>query len=209
MGAPQVPHGTSGTKTANGIRSWKCRITAASLPTIGFLDGQSASAMSHLVAAFVQRLRELGWIEGRNIAIEYRWVEGRNERAAEVAAEFVRLKVDIIVTAGTTNIPVGTGSKQPATDVGRRIGSPSGISDRRIGEYKWCARCQSRDPNDPSHFYAVRQAQPRLRHLNQGSALIRRADCLCQVSGLLSRTRSNFSRRTQFQWVSADWFWGR
>jgi putative ABC transport system substrate-binding protein len=65
------------------------------LPTIGFLGGQSASAMSHLVAAFVQRLRELGWTEGRNIAIEYRWVEGRNERAADVAAEFVRLKVDI------------------------------------------------------------------------------------------------------------------
>jgi ABC-type uncharacterized transport system substrate-binding protein len=74
------------------------------LPTIGFLGGQSASAMSHLVAAFVQRLRELGWTEGRNIAIEYRWVEGRNERAADVAAEFVRLKVDIIVTAGTTNV---------------------------------------------------------------------------------------------------------
>jgi putative ABC transport system substrate-binding protein len=74
------------------------------LPTIGFLGGQSASAMSHLVAAFVLRLRELGWTEGRNIAIEYRWVEGRNERAADVAAEFVRLKVDIIVTAGTTNV---------------------------------------------------------------------------------------------------------
>jgi ABC-type uncharacterized transport system substrate-binding protein len=77
---------------------------AGRLPTIGFLGGQSASAMSHLVTAFVQRLRELGWVDGRNIAIEYRWVEGRNERAAEVAAEFVRLKVDVIVTAGTTNV---------------------------------------------------------------------------------------------------------
>jgi putative ABC transport system substrate-binding protein len=46
----------------------------------------------------VQRLRELGWIEGRNIAIEYRWLEGRTERAAEMVAEFVRLKVDVIVT---------------------------------------------------------------------------------------------------------------
>ena len=53
------------------------------------------------VAAFVQRLRELGWIEGRNVAIEYRWAEGRSERFAEIAAEFVRLKVDVIVTAGT------------------------------------------------------------------------------------------------------------
>ena len=52
------------------------------------------------IAAFVQRLRELGWIEGRTVAIEFRWAEGRNERFAEIAAEFVRLKVDVIVTAG-------------------------------------------------------------------------------------------------------------
>jgi putative ABC transport system substrate-binding protein len=49
----------------------------------------------------VQRLRELGWIEGRTVAIEYRWAEGRRERAAEIAAEFVRLKVDVIVTQST------------------------------------------------------------------------------------------------------------
>ena len=49
----------------------------------------------------MQRLRELGWIEGRTVAIEYRWAEGRNERFAEIAAEFVRLKVDVIVTYGT------------------------------------------------------------------------------------------------------------
>jgi putative ABC transport system substrate-binding protein len=48
----------------------------------------------------VQRLRGLGWIEGRTVAIEYRWAEGRDERYAEIAAEFVRLKVDVIVTAG-------------------------------------------------------------------------------------------------------------
>ena len=51
--------------------------------------------------AFVQRLRELGWIESRTITIEYRWAEGRAERFAELALEFVRLKVDVIVTAGT------------------------------------------------------------------------------------------------------------
>jgi putative ABC transport system substrate-binding protein len=52
----------------------------------------------------VQRLRELGWIEGRTITIEYRWAEGRDERFAEIAAEFVRLKVDIIVTSGTPQV---------------------------------------------------------------------------------------------------------
>ena len=58
------------------------------------------SVWSNWTAAFVQRLRELGWVEGRTIAIEYRWAEGRDERYAEIAAEFVRLKVDVIVTAG-------------------------------------------------------------------------------------------------------------
>ena len=54
------------------------------------------------VSAFVQRLRELGWVEGLNVAIEYRWAEGRNERYTEIATEFVRLKVDLIVTAGAS-----------------------------------------------------------------------------------------------------------
>ena len=66
-------------------------------PTIGFL-GSDASAWSPYTAAFVQRLRELGWIEDRTIAIQYRWSEGRAARNAEIAAEFVRLKVDVIVT---------------------------------------------------------------------------------------------------------------
>jgi putative ABC transport system substrate-binding protein len=71
------------------------------LPTIGFLGLSTRSAATEWTAAFVQRLRELGRIEGRTITIEYRWGEGREERFAEFAAEFVRLKVDIIVTAGT------------------------------------------------------------------------------------------------------------
>jgi putative tryptophan/tyrosine transport system substrate-binding protein len=73
---------------------------AGKLPTIGFL-GADPSIESSRVAAFVQRLRELGWIDGRNLAIEYRWAEGRNERYAENAAELVRLKVDVIVTSAT------------------------------------------------------------------------------------------------------------
>jgi len=69
----------------------------AKLPTVGFL-GSDASGWSPWTAAFVQRLRELGWIEGRTIAIEYRWSEGRPDRHAEIATEFVRLKVDVIVS---------------------------------------------------------------------------------------------------------------
>jgi putative ABC transport system substrate-binding protein len=70
------------------------------LPAIGFLGTSSASAWTSYTASFVQRLRELGWIDGRTIAIEYRWAEGRQERFGEIAAEFVRLKVDVIVTSG-------------------------------------------------------------------------------------------------------------
>jgi len=76
------------------------------VPTIGFLGAATLSSTSKSVTAFVQRLRELGWIEGRTVAIEYRWGEGRNERFAELAAEFVRLKVDVIVTSGVAALVV-------------------------------------------------------------------------------------------------------
>ena len=69
--------------------------------TIGVLGGATASAESQRTAAFVRRLRELGWTEGRTVVIEYRWAEGRSARLAEFAAEFVRLKVDVILATGT------------------------------------------------------------------------------------------------------------
>ena len=69
--------------------------------TIGFMGSGTAGAQSEWTAAFVQRLRELGWRDGDNVTIEYRWAGGRNERFAEIAAEFVRLKVDVIVTHNT------------------------------------------------------------------------------------------------------------
>jgi putative ABC transport system substrate-binding protein len=74
---------------------------AGNLPTIGFLGASTPAAWSQWNAAFVRRLRELGWIEGRTVAIEYRWAEGRSERYTEIAAEFVRLKVDVIVTVAS------------------------------------------------------------------------------------------------------------
>ena len=71
------------------------------VPTVGFLGATTPSVWSAFVAAFLQWLRELGWIDGSTVAIEYRWAQGRDELYAEFAAEFVRLKVDVIVTAGT------------------------------------------------------------------------------------------------------------
>src|SRR5262245_27549086 len=68
----------------------------AKLPTIGYLGAATLATESQRRAAFVQRLRELGWIEGRTVVIDYHWADGRSERVAEIAAEFVRLKVDVI-----------------------------------------------------------------------------------------------------------------
>jgi putative ABC transport system substrate-binding protein len=85
-----------------GAAAWPlaARAQRARLPTIGFLGANTATTDSHRLTAFVQRLRELGWAEGRNVTIEVRWGEGRAARFAEIAAEFVRLKVDVIVTSG-------------------------------------------------------------------------------------------------------------
>ena len=73
-------------------------------PTIGFLGATTPTVWSSFVAAFLQRLRELGWIDGYNLAIEYRWAEGREDRYNDFAAELVRLKVNVIVTGGTSAV---------------------------------------------------------------------------------------------------------
>jgi putative tryptophan/tyrosine transport system substrate-binding protein len=85
----------------------------ARVPTIGFLGSATPATQGLWVTAFVQRLRELGWVEGHNLAIDYRWAEGRSGRFTEIAAEFVRLKVDVIVAATT---PAALAAKQ-ATSV--------------------------------------------------------------------------------------------
>jgi putative ABC transport system substrate-binding protein len=77
---------------------------AGRLPTVGFLVPGTRASYAQWVAAFTQRMSELGWTDGRNVATEYRWTEGHGERTAEIAAEFVRLKVDVIVTSGAANV---------------------------------------------------------------------------------------------------------
>ena len=75
---------------------------AGKIARIGFLDSSNASGMAVLVKAFLQELSKLGWIEGKNITIEYRYAENKGrERLRELAAELVRLKVDLIVASGT------------------------------------------------------------------------------------------------------------
>src|SRR6516225_3935495 len=99
---------------------------SAKLPTIGFLGTSTPLAMSQWIAAFVQRLRELGWIEGRTVALEYRWAEGRSERMAEIVAEFVRLKVDIIVTYATPPVVAAKQATAVIPIVSAVMGDPVG-----------------------------------------------------------------------------------
>jgi putative ABC transport system substrate-binding protein len=96
------------------------------LPTIGYLHQSTAAIDSKYNAAFSQRLRELGWIEGRTVAIEYRYAEGRSERLAEFAAEFVRLKVDVIVAGSTPPTAAAKRATAVIPIIGVALGDPVG-----------------------------------------------------------------------------------
>jgi putative ABC transport system substrate-binding protein len=88
---------------AGAAAAWPlaARAQQSKVPTIGYLGSGTPSSSRTWVVAFVQRLHELGWIEGRSLTIEYRWAEGLSERLAEIAAEFARRRVDVIFAVGT------------------------------------------------------------------------------------------------------------
>ena len=165
--------------------SWPFAVRAqpvGKLPTVGFLGAGSPSGWTKWTAAFVRRLHELGWVEGRTVAIDYRWAEGQSDRYAEIAAEFVRLKVDVIVSVGsaaivarqvTSTIPiVFTLSADPVGDgmaasLARPGGNVTGLSIQAIDVAG-------------KRLEILREVVPSLRHLailaeagNFGSALER------------------------------------
>ena len=174
---------------------------AGKLPIIGFLGYSAASTASAWVAAFVQRLRELGWIENRDIAIEYQWAEGRIDRLAEIATAFVDLDVKVIVTYGTpgalaakratSNIPivfalvgdpVGTGV---VTTLARPGANLTGLSNEAVDLHG-------------KRLELVREAVPGLRRIailgnssNPSSAL--------EMNGVLSLARSLGLEATTFE----------
>ena len=138
------------------------------LPTIGFLGSGTPASLRPWVTAFVSRLHELGWIENRTVTIEYRWGEGRIDRYAEFAAEFARLKVDVILAAGTevalaakqatsaipivfptAGDPVGTGL---VASLARPGGNVTGLSNLSSGL-------------GTKRFALLREAFPRLKRL--------------------------------------------
>jgi putative tryptophan/tyrosine transport system substrate-binding protein len=91
-----------------GAAAWPRAVRAQQsrkLPTIGVLGAATPLSWRHWVAAFSQRLGELGWSEGRTVAIEYRWAEGHTERFPEIASEFAQMNVDVIVTAANGVLP--------------------------------------------------------------------------------------------------------
>src|SRR5262245_63149405 len=122
-----------------GAAAWPIAARAqqsTKVPTIGFLGATTPSADGQRFAAFVQRLRELGWIEGRNVAIEVRWAQGLNERLVEIAAELVRLRVDVILTHTT---PAVLAAKQ-ATSVIPIVFATSGDPSAPASSRHWLDR---------------------------------------------------------------------
>jgi putative ABC transport system substrate-binding protein len=124
--------------------------------------------MRDMVAAFVGRLHELGWMEGRNIAIEYRWAEGRTERFAEISTEFVRLKVDVIVTHGTAPVAAAKRATTVIPIVFASVGDPVGAglvaSLARPGGNITGLSIQQTDAA-PKRLELLREAVPRLSRL--------------------------------------------
>jgi putative ABC transport system substrate-binding protein len=96
-------------------------------PIVGFLGDSTPLAEGERAAAFARRLHDLGWIEGRTIAIEYRWADGRNDRLAEIAGEFAQLKVDIIVTGGTPAVMAAKQATSVIPIVFAAVGDPVGV----------------------------------------------------------------------------------
>jgi putative ABC transport system substrate-binding protein len=154
-----------------GAAAWPLAARAqqtGKLPTIGYLGATTRSAESQRVDALVERLREFGWIESRNLTVEYRYAEGRSERYAEVAAEFARLNVDVIVTYGT---PAVAATKQAAPAIpivfavaGDPVGSGLVASLARPGGNVTGLSLQKTDIAD-KRLELLREVVPSLRRL--------------------------------------------
>ena len=138
----------------------------AKAATIGLLGTGSAAAQAQWTAAFVQRMRELGWVEGRNFALEYRWAGGSTERLSELANELVRLKVDVIVThntpgplaakQATSTIPIVFATAgDPVGTVVASLARPGGnVSHRAVESDARCCRQAPRTPARDRPWFA-------------------------------------------------------
>ena len=191
------------------------------LPTVGLLT-PDASSWSAETAAFIGRLSQLGWIDGRTITIEYRWSEARPERVAEIAAEFARQKVDIILTSGdavatlkqaTTVIPivfaiagdpVGSGFVESLARPGRNVTGMSlqqnDIASKRLELLREVIPTLRRlaimfDAGYPASVLEMGEVQAAARTLGLEVAPheIRRAEDIAPVFETLSPKRTHFT----------------
>jgi putative ABC transport system substrate-binding protein len=138
------------------------------LPIIGFLGAGTSATEGPWAAVFIQRLRELGWIEGRTITIDLRWADARRDRSTEIAAEFVRSKVDVIVTYGTEHADIAKQATSAIPIVAALIGDPLGpglvTSLARPGGNLTGLSVQNTDLAG-KRFELVREIVPSLRRL--------------------------------------------
>ena len=129
------------------------------LRTVGYLGSGTAAVQSQFALAFAQRMRELGWIEGKTLAIEYRWGEGRNDRFDAYATEFVKLGVDAIVTSASA--PVLAAKRRPRPFPSYSPPPPilsalawSKVSTGRAAISPACLRSRLTPQDERSNFYA-------------------------------------------------------
>jgi hypothetical protein len=141
-----------------GAAAWPLAARAqqpGKLPTMGIIGSGTPATQGHWYAAFVQRLRELGWIDGRTVAVEYRWAEGRDERFAEIAAEFVQRKVDVIVTSSTVGVVAAKQAtvRNEGDKLRSRTHKKTGMRPRaqhigqQIGKRLWLDKLQNVSPS--------------------------------------------------------------
>jgi hypothetical protein len=174
--------------------------------TIGLLGANSAAQQSQWTAAFVQRLRELGWIEGRNIAIEARWAEGSNERAAEFAAELVRRGLDVIVTSGT---PIALAAKRATATVpivfataSDPVGTELVVSLRRPGGNVTGLSVQSPDLSG-KRLELLREMVPGFHRCTAGDPDSFGCEALSRPTGMSSGVQMRFSYAQAHKWPEA------
>jgi putative ABC transport system substrate-binding protein len=165
------------------------------LATIGYMGPNTPSVDRYRLPAFVQRLGELGWIEGRTVTIEYRWAEGRSEHLAKIAAEFVQRKVDVILTAATPPTAAAKQATSTIPIVFAAVGDPVGTgivaSLAHPGGNVTGMSLQQTDSAD-KRLELLREVIPGLRHLaimaNSGnpSAVLdmREAEAIAHTVGL-------------------------
>ena len=126
-----VPRRRKFLSLVGGAAAWPLAANAqrqtAKLPTIGYLGPTSPENKGRNTSAFLQRLRELGWSEDRTVAIEHRWAQGRPERVAEIAAEFVSLQVNVIVTNSSNNSIAMKRATQSSQSSSLFQGTPSAL----------------------------------------------------------------------------------